>query len=967
MNNKRKIQQKSSKEVTNHEPTAQNKETLRKKKSIKKKRNISLKEEEKKTVSVEFERMKVQVIPMSLRGKYEPVKHKKQRNKIMIIDQKEEITGGGALKPEWCELIEQTIEPMSRITSYASRFYLFHLTRILAALSTTLTHSSTFIPPYEIPTFTNQDFEHLFKVPLCDATKVNMHVDMKFNQCVWWYHELKRKNPTSITFELDEKQLYDEVSVLFSSKQQQKETKKRKQMERKERAEKKQQIKQEVVEEKTTIEIDDKDQPAKKKRKLSSNSSKVNDSFSSSSSPSVESMYQRIILHPDLPSIFPSCKGKSQLIKYASIQYRTSFLQHQWIGLKSHYQMYLCATYKISKKEAKAFVLENWPENAPKCMNEDEGDDDIIIPPNNDSNTEESDDPIYVEDKKDSEEEKVEDLFTPERQVFEQTRLKEQCGDKSTDIWKLLQFHYSIFQSTLEVNHAINIETDEKSNKSFPIIPISKLGRRFVRFDLLALKELHSSPTNLSALQSLRQIFNEQHIEYEFKTKKQERVLGPTFMSDGIQVHMNWEKKVIIKCEMEEKKVEEFEKKKQEREAKWLKEGKSIVDQQAKYRIPILSNSDKPKCWKHGTDLYAHNYGIYQQSSIYPTASSPNQNNHPFQRILAIDPGSTSIYYIVIWNEAKKDWEKFWDLSNKHYYEAIGNTANRKKRERRLKVEALGKRVQNHQQQLSILSPKTTNPNECLQHLLYVTQCWNDMYLFDGSRNMAYERFKSQQKKQRFDAQLVEKLIPHTQKDTSIIVMGNAEFNKSMRGTQATPVGRLTKLLAKSRRVVMVDEFMSTQMCSAYDPTTKTFCSPKTENKSKGNNRKNSPLKTCTNKLSERNKNHSCQPMNEFKRNVLPKKESKKWNKKLDDIRKRQKQKGLSNEEIEKEINKHSTKCNPLLNRIHGLRQCTHCARYWNRDENGARNHGWRFQQLWSTNTSPLHLSRPIPQVKIVE
>jgi hypothetical protein len=51
-------------------------------------------------------------------------------------------------------------------------------------------------------------------------------------------------------------------------------------------------------------------------------------------------------------------------------------------------------------------------------------------------------------------------------------------------------------------------------------------------------------------------------------------------------------------------------------------------------------------------------------------------------------------------------------------------------------------------------------------------------------------------------------------RNTSIIVMGSATFATSMKGTQATPVARLIKEIAKVRRVVFVNEYFTTQMCS---------------------------------------------------------------------------------------------------------------------------------------------------------
>jgi len=45
---------------------------------------------------------------------------------------------------------------------------------------------------------------------------------------------------------------------------------------------------------------------------------------------------------------------------------------------------------------------------------------------------------------------------------------------------------------------------------------------------------------------------------------------------------------------------------------------------------------------------------------------------------------------------------------------------------------------------------------------------------------------------------------------------------------------------------------------------------------------------------------------------------------------------------------------------VHGLKQCVHCGRYWNRDVSAARNIGWCFLSLCLTGQRPPHLRRPI-------
>jgi len=50
---------------------------------------------------------------------------------------------------------------------------------------------------------------------------------------------------------------------------------------------------------------------------------------------------------------------------------------------------------------------------------------------------------------------------------------------------------------------------------------------------------------------------------------------------------------------------------------------------------------------------------------------------------------------------------------------------------------------------------------------------------------------------------------------------------------------------------------------------------------------------------------------------------------------------------------------NPLRAAIHGLKQCVHCGRFWDRDLNAARNIGWVFLGTWLDGRRPVHLLGP--------
>ena len=238
------------------------------------------------------------------------------------------------------------------------------------------------------------------------------------------------------------------------------------------------------------------------------------------------------------------------------------------------------------------------------------------------------------------------------------------------------------------------------------------------------------------------------------------------------------------------------------------------------------------------------------------------------------------------------------------------------------------------------------------------------MFSFYGSRNAARGRFRSEQKRQRLVANLIEQLVPEREKTDSLIVLGSATFATCMKGTQATPIGRLIKELAKKRRIVLVSEHFTTQMCSGCNLSGMengiAVClgnhlqgSPSLPSHARALH-KTSSLRMRPYVVSTKasHVNHPTCAMASFLRTCEP-------------VRMRLRREAR---EVKQALfppdpgdsRRRRRNFDPLIVAIHGLKQCIHCGRYWNRDVNAARNIGWVFVSMWLQGERSVHLQRSV-------
>jgi len=884
--------------------------------------------------------------------------------KIQVI----QMGAGSVVKEPWLDVLDEVVVRMSRITMLASRFLIFYIARMFS------TDATTFKPPIPaVSIFQKEFFEHLFKVVTFD-TRIDFEPTLYFVRCLW-LHALLLKHGVMDLEPIDEAQLWSEVQTRACN------TSSVKPRNKHARDEEKNEIR---------------DDRSNKKIKLDTG-------IAAGISTARVTLAMSIVNHPALANLLPSCSKIGQCMQYASVAYRTAFVQYQSTGLRAHIGWLLYAKYQLSKKKVREWLETHFPDDLIK--REDEQKDGLDAAPNADMETD-----LNAE---------IEDYITQaivyvnkddRRTIFNEVESKLQAErlavclmlkKQNERLLQVVRMHHLILQELERLNvtfmpDSVSCSTTSASNaithsliindvKQFALAPLSKWHRRFVRFDVKSLNRLrtHSiylktdkkekKKNKIAIMSTTSEIFNKCKIRFTAKEKRG-IMLAPTFTTDGVQLHLAWQKIVTLPCKVDPKKQCAYEtKEKKKMETPTLSSNGQVDKRTLKKVIPTLSGSDGPRFWKKTDRLEEHDYGIFQSSSLLASRSHAQEQGRPFsfsdlpfKHIVAIDPGHINIMSTAKWDFKKHDWIKGRNLTKSEYYRELGQQHIRRRTETRMKREALGKRVAQHMDHLSKHSPKTSSPDACLQHLLYASgTCWDDMFAFHGSRNAARNRFRSEQKRQRLFANLIEQLAPEHLKADSIIVLGSATFNTSMKGSQATPIGRLIKELAKRRRIVLVDEYFTTQMCSGCNLSgigprhSRMFHKNEITAVSCGyayGLRSKSTL--CIHKTNISTKihhvKHLTRAMASFKRTCEPAA-----------MRARR-----INREAQRTIlfppdpgKSAQRPFDPLSAPIHGLKQCTHCMRFWNRDWNAARNIGWVFFGLWFEGERPVHLRRQSKRV----
>jgi hypothetical protein len=162
----------------------------------------------------------------------------------------------------------------------------------------------------------------------------------------------------------------------------------------------------------------------------------------------------------------------------------------------------------------------------------------------------------------------------------------------------------------------------------------------------------------------------------------------------------------------------------------------------------------------------------------------------------AFDPGHTFLYQ---GNKGTK-------LSRKEWKQSIGITKLTKK------VINRNKRIKTINDELTEFTMKSCDKEILKSSIKKYGIHWNALWKHYGDAWWGRERFHSSIQKEKTLAKIANKLLGNNRK--KIAVFGNAVFNSTMKGLPPAPVKAVRDYVARFGRVILVDEYLTSKMCS---------------------------------------------------------------------------------------------------------------------------------------------------------
>ena len=238
----------------------------------------------------------------------------------------------------------------------------------------------------------------------------------------------------------------------------------------------------------------------------------------------------------------------------------------------------------------------------------------------------------------------------------------------------------------------------------------------------------------------------------------------------------------------------------------------------------------------------------------------------------SVDPGMHDIMSSVKNESAMADPSKWKHFSSKEFYNQLGQTIKIKKGDRLNTI-------------ISKASLKSITPAVICENIKSLVTVAEDYFKHFGSKCLRKVKFSRFRRKSKLYATFADKMFPEK---NSIVLMGDGKIQTTLKGLATCPIAKLTQTVSKSRRVIFIKEYYTTQKCS--------YC--------------------C-----DINCNVTAQPDNK---------------------------KGMQTNRFGK----------AYMPTIHGLRQCPHCAKTWNRDTNAARNICFAAYEANKTGLHPKYLNK---------
>ena len=460
------------------------------------------------------------------------------------------------------------------------------------------------------------------------------------------------------------------------------------------------------------------------------------------------------------------------------------------------------------------------------------------------------------------------------------------------------------FMQRLKYHSVILGMMEQLGGRTFPLAPLCDLQLRYVRVDVTGLKMIHSVLGNNKepALSRCGAELRTQQEPISIKdvltsscinAKGGNWGLGSSFVTNGVEIHVAFEKTVTRTVEMSASKRQKMDKDYEDRKETVVTTKSGEVDGRStkERKASVMKTSDHLLV---SSFAGVSNGSFSAKSIIAARDSSPTT---PFS-LVSIDPGHINLatgvrLKVGCTGENSSDFEEVFKISNASYYDRIGANAAR------FKLVERKKRRQNSavvlaEQDMSVNSLKTASRTKYVASLRVHLSHWLVLRAFYCTTSSLHRQFNIQMRKQKVLNEIVKKIAPG--KD-DIVALGDAAFPSTFKGTQASAMGIIRRLLEKKRRVVRINEFRTSKRCSCCklvkEPPDKYSDDPESYHGA-----------------------YMTQPLG-------------------------QKICG-----------------NGRRYRIRGLMQCRNCGVTWNRDVNAAINIGMVFMKMWSLGERPAHLCR---------
>ena len=182
--------------------------------------------------------------------------------------------------------------------------------------------------------------------------------------------------------------------------------------------------------------------------------------------------------------------------------------------------------------------------------------------------------------------------------------------------------------------------------------------------------------------------------------------------------------------------------------------------------------------------------------------------------MVAVDPGHCNVWFASRrpLTEGEK-WEPLTPTSGGLYRHESGLRGFQQWMKRSLRRSAMKRAMK----KLTEASLKTLDVEAFTTALLEQARAWATLRRMYGGKAFAKRRFLLAKQKQRFEDKAVNRLIAESERGRDgpvVFAYGDAKFALSVRGCHGrTPHARLRRRLALKRRVVLIDDYLTTKRC----------------------------------------------------------------------------------------------------------------------------------------------------------